>query len=60
MFSFVRRQDLLTLKSLAERGYLTPAVDSTYPLAEAPAAIRRLKEGHPHGKVVVLTVTPDA
>ncbi|MEU7042714.1 zinc-binding dehydrogenase [Streptomyces varsoviensis] len=59
LFSFVRRQDLLALKSLAERGYLTPAVDSTHPLAEAPAAIRRLKEGHPQGKVV-LTVTPDA
>ncbi|MEW2382377.1 NAD(P)-dependent alcohol dehydrogenase [Micromonospora sp. NPDC047707] len=48
-----RTEDLDTLRELIEAGALTPAVDRTYPLAEAAHAIRHLREGHPAGKVVV-------
>ena len=48
-----RHADLLALKELAEQGKLTPAIDRTYPLADAAAAIDHLKEGHPRGKVVL-------
>jgi NADPH:quinone reductase-like Zn-dependent oxidoreductase len=45
--------DLLALTELVESGAVTPAVDRTFPLAEAPAAVRYLREGHARGKVVV-------
>jgi len=54
--TFVARQnrkDLILLKKLIESGKLTPVIDRTYPLAEAPEAIRYLAEGHARGKVVV-------
>jgi NADPH:quinone reductase-like Zn-dependent oxidoreductase len=51
-----RQQDLLTLKDLIEAGKLTPVIDRTYPLSEAPQAIRYLEQGHARGKVV-LTVS---
>jgi NADPH:quinone reductase-like Zn-dependent oxidoreductase len=53
LISVSRPEDLLTLKDLAEKGDITPAIDRTYPLAEAPAAIRHLRDGHPRGKLVV-------
>jgi NADPH:quinone reductase-like Zn-dependent oxidoreductase len=46
-------EDMLALKELIEAGKLTPVIDRTYPLAEAPRAIRYLDEGHAKGKVVV-------
>ncbi|MEW1930528.1 NAD(P)-dependent alcohol dehydrogenase [Streptomyces sp. NPDC088360] len=49
----VRQQDLLTLKRLAETGTIAPAIDRTYPLSEAVAAIKHLERGHPRGKIVV-------
>jgi NADPH:quinone reductase-like Zn-dependent oxidoreductase len=54
--TFVARQnrkDLILLKKLIESGKLTPVIDRTYPLAEAPEAIRYLAEGHAQGRVVV-------
>jgi NADPH:quinone reductase-like Zn-dependent oxidoreductase len=57
LISKERQQDLLTLKDLIEAGKLTPVIDRTYPLSEAPQAIRYLEQGHARGKVV-LTV-PD-
>ena len=45
--------DLTALRDLVEAGKLTPAVDRTYPLAEAPAAIRRLLDGQARGKLVI-------
>jgi NADPH:quinone reductase-like Zn-dependent oxidoreductase len=54
--TFVARQnrkDLILLKKLVESGKLTPVIDRTYPLAEAPEAIRYLEEGHARGKVVL-------
>ena len=38
---------------LVESGKVTPAVDRTFPLAETPAAVRYMREGHARGKVVI-------
>jgi NADPH:quinone reductase-like Zn-dependent oxidoreductase len=46
-------QDLLVLKELIEAGKVTPVIDRTYPLSEAPQAIRYLEQGHARGKVVI-------
>jgi NADPH:quinone reductase-like Zn-dependent oxidoreductase len=51
--SKVKREDLITLTELIEAGSLTPVIDRTYPLIEAPDAIRYLEEGHAGGKVVI-------
>ena len=45
--------DLSALRDLIEGGKLRPAVDRIYPLAEAPAAIRRLLDGQARGKLVI-------
>lgn len=45
--------DLEALASLIEAGSVKPAVDKVFPLAEAPAAVRYLREGRSLGKVVV-------
>jgi NADPH:quinone reductase-like Zn-dependent oxidoreductase len=47
------RQDLHVLKELIEAGKVTPVIDRTYPLSEAPEAIRYLEGGHARGKVVI-------
>jgi NADPH:quinone reductase-like Zn-dependent oxidoreductase len=49
----IRKEDLVSLTELIEAGSLTPVIDRTYPLIEAPDAIRYLEEGHPAGKIVV-------
>jgi NADPH:quinone reductase-like Zn-dependent oxidoreductase len=46
-------EDLLALKELVESGKVTPVIDRTYPLIEAPDAIRYLEEGHAAGKIVI-------
>ena len=51
--SKVKQEDLVALKELIEAGTLTPVIDRTYPLIEAPDAIRHLEEGHAAGKIVV-------
>jgi NADPH:quinone reductase-like Zn-dependent oxidoreductase len=64
---FVRRQgrpflsiptaaDLATLKQMAEDGQITPVIDKTYPLRDAPAALAHVGAGHSQGKTIV-TVT---
>ena len=45
--------DLVALTELIEAGKLTPVIDRTYPLAEAPEAIRYFARGHARGKVVI-------
>ncbi|MEV7603567.1 NAD(P)-dependent alcohol dehydrogenase [Kitasatospora sp. NPDC089797] len=45
--------DLRLLAELVERGALRPVVDSCYPLAEVPAAVRRLRAGRVRGKLAV-------
>jgi NADPH:quinone reductase-like Zn-dependent oxidoreductase len=53
---FVAREDhehLEALTELIEAGKVTPSVERTYPLSEAPEALRRLEAGDVRGKVVV-------
>jgi NADPH:quinone reductase-like Zn-dependent oxidoreductase len=47
------RSYLEALQPLIEAGRVTPAVDKTYPLAEVPAAMRRLEAGHARGKIAI-------
>jgi Zinc-binding dehydrogenase len=49
-----RSEDLVTVKQLIEAGKVTPVIDRTYPLSEAPEAIRHLEEGHARGKIVII------
>jgi NADPH:quinone reductase-like Zn-dependent oxidoreductase len=51
--SKVKQEDLVALKELIEAGKVTPVIDRTYPLIEAPDAIRYLAEGHARGKIVI-------
>ncbi len=51
--SVVRTPDLLALTELVDRGEVRPVVDRTFPLAEAPDAIRYLVAGSVTGKTVV-------
>jgi NADPH:quinone reductase-like Zn-dependent oxidoreductase len=48
-----RTDDLEYLTTLIEEGKVTPVIDRTFPLREAPEAIRYLAKGHPGGKIVV-------
>ena len=45
--------DLVVLTELVESGKLTPAIDRTFPLDEAPAAVDHMTAGRARGKVVV-------
>jgi NADPH:quinone reductase-like Zn-dependent oxidoreductase len=45
--------DLAVLRDLLLAGKISPVIDRTYPLAEVPAAIGYLEEGHARGKVVI-------
>jgi NADPH:quinone reductase-like Zn-dependent oxidoreductase len=54
--TFVSREnheDMIVLKEFIEAGKVTPIIDRTYPLSEAPEAIRYLEQGHARGKVVI-------
>jgi NADPH:quinone reductase-like Zn-dependent oxidoreductase len=46
-------KDLVVLKGLIESGKITPVIDRTYPLSDAPQAFRYLEEVHAQGKVVI-------
>jgi NADPH:quinone reductase-like Zn-dependent oxidoreductase len=48
-----RPADLDTLRQLAESGQVTPVIDGTVPLTEAPLAIRRLHAGEVRGKLAI-------
>jgi NADPH:quinone reductase-like Zn-dependent oxidoreductase len=48
-----RREDLAYLKELVEAGQLRPAIDRTYPLAEAREAVRYAMSGQGRAKVVI-------
>jgi NADPH:quinone reductase-like Zn-dependent oxidoreductase len=49
----IEQPDLLALEELIGSGAVTPVIDRTYPLIEAPDAIRYLEEGHAAGKIVI-------
>jgi NADPH:quinone reductase-like Zn-dependent oxidoreductase len=46
-------KDLQAVADLIEAGTVTPVIDRTYQLVEAPDAIRYLEKGHPRGKIVI-------
>jgi NADPH:quinone reductase-like Zn-dependent oxidoreductase len=48
-----RQEDLEALRAMIEAGQVTPVVDRTYPLDEAPQAIRAWARGHARGKVAI-------
>jgi NADPH:quinone reductase-like Zn-dependent oxidoreductase len=48
-----RRRDLMTLREMIEAGAVTPAIDRSYPLSQAAAALRYLIQGQARGKIVV-------
>jgi NADPH:quinone reductase-like Zn-dependent oxidoreductase len=47
------RASLLALRDMAESGAITPAIERTYPLAQAAEAVRHLADGNVRGKVVI-------
>lgn len=47
------KEDLATLRDLAESGQLTPVIDRTYPLSDAAEAIRYLELEHARAKVII-------
>jgi NADPH:quinone reductase-like Zn-dependent oxidoreductase len=53
MLTHPNRADLAALRELIEAGKLTPAIDRTYPLNEAPEAMRYLETGHARAKIVI-------
>jgi NADPH:quinone reductase-like Zn-dependent oxidoreductase len=48
-----RQEDLAALHDLLKAGKLMPVVDRTFPLSEVPEAIRYLRDGRAHGKIVI-------
>ena len=48
------RQRLTELKDLIESGSVTPVIDRTYPLSEAPEAIGYVEQEHNRGKTVLI------
>ncbi|HET6317379.1 MAG TPA: NAD(P)-dependent alcohol dehydrogenase, partial [Chloroflexota bacterium] len=53
MLGLVNLPDLQSVQDMIAAGKITPIVDRTYPLAEAPAAVRTLHAGRAHGKQVI-------
>ncbi len=49
----IKQEDLVTVAELVEAGTVTPVIDRTYPLIDAPDAIRYLEQGHAGGKIVI-------
>jgi NADPH:quinone reductase-like Zn-dependent oxidoreductase len=51
--SLPNKEDLATLKELAETGKITPVIDETYPLGETAEAMAHVGEGHSQGKTII-------
>jgi NADPH:quinone reductase-like Zn-dependent oxidoreductase len=51
--SLPTKDDLATLKDLAETGKITPVIDRTYPLGQTPEAVAYVGEGHAQGKTII-------
>ncbi|GGU24108.1 NAD(P)-dependent alcohol dehydrogenase [Lentzea flava] len=47
------KENLAALRELAESGKLVPVIERTYPLTDAPDAIRHVEKEHARAKVVV-------
>ncbi len=52
-FAKVTKDDMAVMLELVCAGKIKPVIDRTYPLAEAPAAIRYLETGRARGKIVI-------
>jgi NADPH:quinone reductase-like Zn-dependent oxidoreductase len=48
-----RAGDLEEMLPLIQTGTVTPTVDRTYPLGQAPEAMRHLEAGEARGKVAI-------
>jgi len=53
LISSENHTDLERLARLIEGGEMVPAIDRTYPLSEAAAAMRHLESGRVRGKLVI-------
>jgi NADPH:quinone reductase-like Zn-dependent oxidoreductase len=53
MLAEPNKDDMVVLKELLAAGKVTPVIDRTFPLSEAPEAIGYLEAGHARGKVVI-------
>ena len=49
----VTKQDLIMLGDLTQAGKITPVIERTYKLNDAPEALRQLDAGHARGKFVI-------
>jgi NADPH:quinone reductase-like Zn-dependent oxidoreductase len=49
----VTKQDLIMLGDLIQAGKITPVIERTYRLNDAPEAVRQLDAGHARGKLVI-------
>ena len=56
MVAVPKGEDLEVMNELFAAGQVKPVIDRTFPLSEAPAALRYLEAGHPTGKVVLTHV----
>ena len=53
LMSVEHQEDLQTMAEMIEAGKVVPVISRTYPLIEAPDAVRYVGDGHATGKVVV-------
>jgi NADPH:quinone reductase-like Zn-dependent oxidoreductase len=56
LFAKANAADLEYVRELVEAGKVTPVIDRTFRLAEAPDAVRYLQHGETRGGKVVITV----
>jgi NADPH:quinone reductase-like Zn-dependent oxidoreductase len=49
----LNQKDLTTIGALIAEGRVTPVIDRSYSLSEAPEAVRYLEQGHARGKVII-------
>jgi NADPH:quinone reductase-like Zn-dependent oxidoreductase len=52
------KEDLATLKELAEAGTVRPVIDRTYPLNQTAEAVTHVGEGHSQGKTIITVGQP--
>ena len=53
MLAELNRDDLAALAVLMQSGKMKPVIDRSYPLADAPEALRYLEKGHARGKIIL-------
>ena len=53
MMAKPNQQDLSFMAELLDSGQVKPIIDTCYPLADVPQALRYVREGHAKGKVII-------